>query len=991
VPAETSSIRSRPLVSLVPQSGIQIVDLRCDLAALPRLTRAFWEEELREDPGPDGRPRIILRALETDERDGTLYDPVTGARPPQDRIYQIGRSQALEPAIGVWTPLPYFQVKGPRPDGGLSFDEGPTNWARLRIAPLAGPDRAGNTHAVTLAFDTGLMPRGRRYVALAPTPEETEYALAVEGAQNAWFLKESWVDQWLDANFRAARQAARGGRPLRPEDLPWRAEHWARMLTLLAILDEWGQMPRVKVMASSGPVAAYRPIDVDLVLDIGNARTCGIVVEDHPDRPLDFNNGYVLRLRDLSAPERVYDQPFESRVEFARASFGRDSLSQRSGRPNAFHWGSPVRVGPEAVRLSADARGNEGATGLSSPKRYLWDTRPTALAWRFNGLGADGITTEPPVSGPFMEHVSEEGEVLETIRHRLLPASRARFSRSSLTTFMLAEILMQAAVQMNAPDIRAARGSVHVPRRLRRLVLTLPPAMPLAEQRLLKDRARAAVDLAWRLMGWSEDAADPALPRAWAKPEIIANLDEATATQLVWLYNECRWKLRSDPRLLFGLLGRVRPRYGPQPSLRIASIDIGGGTTDLMVATYTAGEGQAITPKQNFREGFRIAGDEVLRAVIETILLPELEAALAAAGTEGPKAMLRELLAGARAGQSEQERHLARQFVSLVLEPIGIAALRAYEGLKGREGGEVLRAPAASILAGLPAGKRAIVHVEELAAARGARGFRLGEVVFSATAAQIDAVVAAALGPVLAELTEVVHAFDVDVLLLSGRPSRLRAVKDIVTARLPVPPHRIVAMDGYAVEQWYPFRDPSGHVSDPKTTAAVGAMICATAEGRLEGFLLRASRLGMASTARVVGLMDQSGQIRDANVLFREADLAAKPKGEGVSFRIPFAAPTFLGFRQLDLERWTATRLYRMEFTNPADVRRLALPLTVTIERAEIDPDREDAEVRREEFRITEVVDAEGDNLRTSEVTLRLQTLEEEAGYWRDTGALSVP
>ena len=990
MPAETPSSRSRPLVSLVPQSGIQIVDLRCDLAALPRLTRPFWEEELREDIGADGRPRIILRALEAGP-DGTLFDPVTGTRPPEDRIYQIGRTQALEPALGCWTPLPYFQVKGPRPDGGLSLEDGPTNWARLRIAPLAEPDRAGNTHAVTLAFDTGLIPRGKPYVALAPTPEETEYALAVEGAQNAWFLKELWVDQWLDANFREARQAARGGRPLRPEDLPWRAEHWARMLTLLAILDEWGQMPRVKVMASSGPVSAYRPIDVDLVLDIGNARTCGIVVEDHPDRPLDFNNGYVLRLRDLSAPERLYEQPFESRVEFARASFGRDALSRRSGRASAFHWASPVRVGPEAVRLSADARGNEGATGLSSPKRYLWDTRPTALAWRFNGLGADGTTTEPPVSGPFMEHVSEEGEVLETIRHRLPAASRARFSRSSLTTFMLAEILMQAAVQMNAPEVRAARGSVHVPRRLRRLVLTLPPAMPLAEQRILKDRARAAVDLAWRLMGWSEEGADAALPRPAQKPEIIATLDEATATQLVWLYNECRWKLRSDPKLLFGLKGRIRPRYGPAPSLRIASIDIGGGTTDLMVATYTAGEGQAITPKQNFREGFRIAGDEVLQAVIQTVLLPQLEAALAAAGATGPKAMLRELLAGARAGQSEQERHLARQFVSLVLEPVGIAALRAYEGLRGREGGEVLRAPAAQILAGLPAGARAIAHLEDLAAARGATGFRLGEVVFSATAAQIDAVVVAALGPVLAELTEVVHAFDVDVLLLSGRPSRLRAVKDVITSRLPVPPHRIVAMDGYAVEQWYPFRDPSGHVSDPKTTAAVGAMISATAEGRLEGFLLRASRLAMTSTARFIGLMDQTGQIRNANVLLREADLAAKPQGEGVSFRIPFAAPAFLGFRQLDLERWTATRLYRMEFANPASVRRLALPLTVTLERADIDPERADAELRREDFRVSEVVDAEGDNLRTSEVTLRLQTLEEEAGYWRDTGALTVP
>ena len=67
-------------MSLVPQSGIQIVDLRCDLASLPRLTRPFWEEELREDLGPDGRPRIILRALEADQ-DGALFDPVTGTRP----------------------------------------------------------------------------------------------------------------------------------------------------------------------------------------------------------------------------------------------------------------------------------------------------------------------------------------------------------------------------------------------------------------------------------------------------------------------------------------------------------------------------------------------------------------------------------------------------------------------------------------------------------------------------------------------------------------------------------------------------------------------------------------------------------------------------------------------------------------------------------------------------------------------------------------------
>lgn len=976
------------LISLVPQSGIQFVDLLVDAQALPRLTRAFWEEELPEDPGPDGRPRIALRELVPDPADGGLRDPVTGARPAEERIYQINVARALEPFLGTWTPLPFFQLRQGEAGGAGRVEPGPTNWARIRLTPLSVPDRHGHTHAVTLAFDTALAPRveGLPYAALAPSAEEMLFGLVPDSARNGWFLRQAWVDQWLDANFRAAREAARG-RKLRAEDLPWRAEHWARYLTFLAILDEAGIIPRVRTIDVASTVLGYRPIDVDLVLDLGNSRTCGMLVEEHPDRPLDFNNGTVLRLRELSAPHRTHQLPFESRVEFHRASFGREALSHRSGRTLAFHWGSPVRVGPEAVRLAAEARGNEGATGLSSPKRYLWDTRPTAVVWRFNGAGEDG--SEPPVSGAFMEFVSEEGEVLETIGHRLLPGVRARFSRSSLATFMLAELLMQALSQINAPDHRAARGSIHVPRRLRRLVLTLPPAMPLAEQRILRGRAQAAIDLAWRLMGWSEPR--EGLPRPPAKPEIVANLDEATATQLVWLYNECRWRLKSEPKLLFALQGRVRPRYGADPSLRIASIDVGGGTTDLMVATYLAEHGQTILPKQNFREGFRIAGDDVLQSLIETVLLPRIERAMAEAGVAGPKALLRELLAGAAAGQSEQERHLRRQFVALVLEPLGLAVLHACETLKGREAGEVIRAPAGRLLAGLPSVGRAVAYVEEQARLRGGAAFSLMDVEIVATAAQVDAVVGAVLGPVLADLLEVVHDFDVDVLLLSGRPSRLRAVREAVIARLAVPPHRVVAMDSYPVEQWYPFRDATGHIADPKTTAAVGAMISATAEGRLEGFLLRSSRLAMRSTARVIGLMDQSGQIRDENVKLRDLDLERAPAGGEASFTLPFAAPAFLGFRQLDLERWTATRLYRLEFGNPASVRRLALPLTLTITRGEIDPDRADAEEKREAFTITEIVDAEGDAVQRQQVVLRLQTEAEEAGYWRDTGALKVP
>ena len=43
-----------------------------------------------------------------------------------------------------------------------------------------------------------------------------------------------------------------------------------------------------------------------------------------------------------------------------------------------------------------------------------------------------------------------------------------------------------------------------------------------------------------------------------------------------------------------------------------------------------------------------------------------------------------------------------------------------------------------------------------------------------------------AIGPILADLCEVVHAFDCDWLLVSGRPCRLRAVTDMLLAKLPV-------------------------------------------------------------------------------------------------------------------------------------------------------------------------------------------------------------
>jgi hypothetical protein len=527
-----------------------------------------------------------------------------------------------------------------------------------------------------------------------------------------------------------------------------------------------------------------------------------------------------------------------------------------------------------------------------------------------------------------------------------------------------------------------------VPRRLRRVILTLPPAMPLAEQKILRERAEGAIRLAWDLLGWTEAGAT-----APPEPRVLLNLDEATATQVVWLYTEITQRLQGDAQGMFELAGRVRPERGPNPCLRVASIDIGGGTTDLMVVTWSVENRDTIVPRQEFREGFKIAGDEVLEGLITHIVLPQVADALRDAGMSDPNAFLRQTLGGDRGGQSEVDRHLRRQFVSQVLEPVGLAVLHAYERIEGREMGEVFRAAIGAVLdAGAqPANPRAIAFFETAARQAGARSFAIRDVEVAADARRVEAVVQATLGPVLADLCEVVWHYDCDVLLLSGRPSRLRAVTDIVLAKSPVPPHRMIGMHRYAVGGWYPFRDANARIEDPKTSAAVGAMLCALAEGRLESFLMRTSQLAMKSTARFIGRMEISGQIREQGVLLSEVDLEKRPNaGDGVEFTMTFAAPTFLGFRQLPIERWPATPLYALEFANPESVPRMALPLRVKIRRADMDPDAPGQEEKREDFRVEEIEDAEGTALRRTDVEIRLQTMKSEAGYWRDTGVVGM-
>ena len=193
----------------------------------------------------------------------------------------------------------------------------------------------------------------------------------------------------------------------------------------------------------------------------------------------------------------------------------------------------------------------------------------------------------------------------------------------------------------------------------------------------------------------------------------------------------------------------------------------------------------------------------------------------------------------------------------------------------------------------------------------------------------------------------------------------------------------------FRVGNWYPFADALGNISDPKTTVVVGAILCALAEGHLEGFSFDVSSLGLRSTARFIGEMDINGQITQPKVWFT-VDVDSNDEQEK-SREVMFASPISVGFRQLEVERWTTTRFYMVDFATEQARRaaagklpyRLSMRLVVAGNDPDVSTERDEGEL------FIDAIEADdGSSVPVKDVEVRLQTLPLGEGYWLDTGII---
>lgn len=970
-------------ITLIQDSGIQFLDF----ALTPVLDDEFPGKFVRQTAsGP------LLR-LQWDADSGKYLLPAQPGQTPEvvRPEFSFPLQQSLQLLDQTWLPLPFFR----RTSSGV-FLSGPDNWARMQILLLDNPDQDGNLLRVVLAFDTRLASAGQE--ALAPGESDLNtglsFSLGHQNHQLGEFLDLTWVDSWLREVFsQSATQLEHRSETAINAGLKT-FEYQAHYLNLLNLIGSQLTVPQIKII---GETPQQPAIAVDLILDVGNSHTCGVLVEDHPHESNGLKQTNELQLRSLSAPHYVYNELFESRVEFAQVSFGKPHLSFQSGRDDAFSWPSITRVGREAMQLALQREGTEGTTGISSPRRYLWDEERYAPGWRFNSK------QEPmAAAAPLTSLINDEGLPLSALPvDQRLPVFAAHYSRSSVMTLMLTELLAQALMQINSVAQRIKMPNTAAPRRLRTIILTLPSAMPKPEREIFRRRMQEAIGLIWKALGWHPlDAPFNGEQARMPVPQVHMEWDEATCGQMVYLYNETQVNFAGRTEAFFAAMARPDrpPVAGEQPgkTLRIASIDVGGGTTDLAITQYTLDDGVGnnikINPCLLFREGFKVAGDDILLDVIQQFILPAVQQAFEQAGVGATPVMMDKLFGNQ--GRMDGFSTLRQQATLQIFMPAGRALLSAYEDYDPLDAHAEIAASLGELLPQPPTPQVLAFINDEVQRGSGVDAF---DILQTPLVVRLGALHSAFLSDrigishCLRLLCEVVALYTCDVLLLTGRPARFPGVQALLRHLQPLPASRILPLEGYHTRSWYPF-NKRGRIDNPKSTAAVGAMLCLLAiDLRLESFYFNVGDFQPYSTVRHLGMLDSNNLLADDNVYYRDIDLDRADFALDADNCFQLRGPLRLGFRQLDNERWPASPLYTLTITDAPLARKLAGDTVISLRLILTGNDGQGAEgVGIAEARLTD-----GTPVPAHHLQLKLNTLAASASgathYWIDSGSLYQP
>jgi hypothetical protein len=663
---------------------------------------------------------------------------------------------------------------------------------------------------------------------------------------------------------------------------------------LAALVDALGPLlPRLRFSR----VEEHAAIDVSLVLDLGNSRTTALLVEAREGQVF----ALPLPIRSSSNPAKVVDDAVDSRITFLPSPF--DRLASPVAVGDGFAHPSIVRLGREALDRALETP-HRYLCSLSSPKRYLWEGRPSDERWTF-AVPQDGEYR--PISGRLLKYLVEEQGGLALREDGPQAPADPRYPARTAMLFAMVEIFSQAIAQVNAPMYRAFQGKEQVPRVLRHVAITFPSAMREEEKRLYEALVRNAAWLTGHILGIPPERRPNFDARAQGFQPFLF-VDEALAAQMVYVYQECEHVFSGSMEELVAVYGRKGQ------SLRVASVDIGGGTSDVMIADYTdrqPGTGTSLIIEKLFQDGISIAGDEVCRAIVEQIVFDQI---LAQMPSSQGRAKLAHLFREGDAGHGAAWRTLRAKLVPYFWLPLARCYWALGEGFELADSSpeKLWLVPHAFEAFGHPWSPTVVAEADKFLSAQVPDFPGLANLFLRFDRADVDRAVETVLREPLRRYADIIAQFDVDVLVLAGRTSALKAIRDLFLSEMPVSPPRIKTMADFAVGEWYPSKwQEGGRIKDPKSTVTAGAaMLLLAAKNKLSGFLL--DEIKPAPQMPVYGLwQDAEPHIARQNELFpasEQAQRTARPE----SRPFLYTAGMTIGFRNVDSEEMDGSPLFEV-------------------------------------------------------------------------------
>ncbi|HID75072.1 MAG TPA: hypothetical protein EYP56_03650, partial [Planctomycetaceae bacterium] len=411
----------------------------------------------------------------------------------------------------------------------------------------------------------------------------------------------------------------------------------------------------------------------------------------------------------------------------------------------------------------------------------------------------------------------------------------------------------------------------------------------------------------------------------------------------------------------------------PSNEVRIACIDVGGGTTDLMIAKYTFESriDDTIRGQVLHQDGISLGGDQLVKRLLETIIVPVFADAL---GLEDEDVIL---LFGPEVPRNREFRIQRINWMNRLFVPLAHAYLNnAVDGVTDEP---ISHTDPDTVD---PAVLDSLQQVFDKLRGPGYYNVQQ-ELDLYLERTEFEGVVHDVFDELLFDYCQRIVDYKSDVVLLAGLPTKLDYLQRLVAMYVPLAPSRIVPMHQHYAGNWYPYQDEKGLnpgvVVDPKSPVVVGAAIEFMAcHGMLPQFKFEMKTKAKENSYYWGVMTDATSGIRKERILFEPATEQTK---EEITEFSTSSQRVIIGRKMAEHEDAQATPVYLLKTDAGDRIGRTELAVKIKRKRA-TGQEEEHLEVDS----VTGLVAGE-DAILGENVHFTWRTLADER-YYLDTGGL---